>query len=298
MIKKRINLIVTIILSVVLIGLVITYHRLQADKVMFYSMDSVIRKIYPEQGGKFYNLVFDKKVQYILLTLTYAVIFHLINSLVKSVGKKSVIAVILSILFSAQIFLIDTWVNYSVFRDIYGMSNLNFKSFVSSELWMNGMSKYGIFIVVINYGFLCSLMLTMIMIRYLFTKGTPANDRMARVNGLMHEMFIIDNDIYYNNADKLTDLYNYGYISEISILDFISHLPERSTMGLKCLAYIEAHIDDNNPVIIDRIKEEYKKHYSDVEWLFEDTDKEYTVKDRFSANMDKIDDLSLESEGE
>ncbi len=296
MTKKKINLIITSVLSILLIILVICYYRLLSNNIVLFNMQNTIEKLYGKStDGHVYNFVYDKKVQFILFILLYGVIFHLINSIVESSVKKGIIAFIMCLVFSLQVFLTDTAINYSSFRNIYGgMSDLTFKGFAMAKLWWSGMSKYGIFSVLINFLFLFSFMLIMIMIKYLFTKGTSANERMSRVNGMMREMVAIENDQDYNDVCNLVELYNFGHISKISLLDFISNLPERDKRGIKCLTYIETHIDDKDPEVIDRIKKEYKKNYSDVEWIFNDSD---IAKEDYSVYMERIEKLTLENKG-
>ena len=112
---------------------------------------------------------------------------------------------------------------------------------------------------------------------------------------MMKEMVAIENDQDYNDVCNLVELYNFGHISKISLLDFISNLPERDKRGIKCLTYIETHIDDKDPEVIDRIKKEYKTYEVKAVLSYNILHKEYRDDIKFISLNEKKGELKVKN---
>ena len=169
--KNKRTTIILVIINTFMIALVSGYHHLQLN-------DYYTRNIYYwfvkhfQKEISVYRILYDKRLQYVLLSFLYVLLFCLIIVFIKNIIGEKIIAVILSLIYTAHIFINDTISNYFVFVEKYHkFSDLSFDEFATSDIWKDTISKYGFLILAINFGFMCALIFTILVVKEKVFKG-------------------------------------------------------------------------------------------------------------------------------
>ena len=245
--KKKTHIIVSIIVSLLLFALMWGYYYLQINRFQVRSISKWLIKIYQKQFP-IYTILNSKITQYILFTLVYVAVFHLINIICRSVRVKNALAVIMGFIFSLQIFITDTLMNFIRFdNDFYKYSQYSLQEFSISGIWNHAISRYGFLIIFIDFGFMCSLLLLMVLIKNIIAEhkhNSDGNDDVD-INLNLSLPELIKND---DSAAKIVSLYINDYVGYKAVVDYIEQL-EESVQGFKSLLYIEKTVSDIDPFI-------------------------------------------------
>lgn len=263
MVKKYRGNIAFIIIYIICIAIVSVYHYLQMNSYytrdIYYWFRKVFQKEIPVD-----DILYDRRLQYVLISLMYVTLFCLVMRLIKTSIVKKIIAVVLSVIYTIHMFLDDTIINYFRFFDRYHrLSKLSFSEFSISKIWSDSISRYGLLIVLINLGFMCALLFSIIMFKTKLVEGNSGDD-----DWILDE----DDDIVFGNSDlaqkrrrahsilmnyqendvgavRVVELYINDAIGYKAVLDYIDSLPVNDVNGLKSLKLIECTIAELHPVI-------------------------------------------------
>ena len=263
MVKKYRGNIAFIIINIICIALVSVYHYLQMNSYytrdIYYWFRKVFQKEIPVD-----DIFYDRRLQYVLISLMYVALFCLVMRFIKTSIVKKIIAVALSVIYTIHMFLDDTIINYFRFFDRYHrLSKLSFSEFSISKIWSDSISRYGLLIVLINFGFMCSLLFSIIMFKTKLLEGINGDD-----DWILDE----DDDIDFGNSDlaekrrrahsilmnyqendvgavRVVELYINDAIGYKAVLDYIDSLPVNDVNGLRSLNLIECTIAELHPVI-------------------------------------------------
>ena len=263
MIKKYRGNIAFIIINIICIALVAGYHYLQMNS--YYTMDIYywFRKVFQKEIPVD-DIFYDRRLQYVLISLMYVALFCLVMRFIKTSIVKKIIAVVLSVIYTMHMFLDDTIINYLRFFDRYHrLSKLSFSEFSISKIWSDSISRYGLLIVLINFGFMCALLFSIIMFKTKLIKGNNGDDdwlfdeeddidlgnsdlveKRSRAHSIL--MNYQENDV---GAVRVVELYINDAIGYKAVIDYIDSLPVNDANGLRSLKLIECTIAELHPVI-------------------------------------------------
>ncbi len=263
MVKKYRGNIAFIIINIICIVLVSVYHYLQMNSYytrdIYYWFRKVFQKEIPVD-----DIFYDRRLQYVLISLMYVALFCLVMRFIKTSIVKKIIAVVLSVIYTIHMFLDDTIINYFRFFDRYHrLSKLSFSEFSISKIWSDSISRYGLLIVLINFGFMCSLLFSIIMFKTKLLEGNNGDDDwfldegddidfgnsdLAEKRRRAHSILMNyqENDV---GAVRVVELYINDAIGYKAVLDYIDSLPVNDVNGLKRLKLIECTIAELHPVI-------------------------------------------------
>ena len=263
MVKKYHGNIAFIIINIICIALVSVYHYLQMNSYytrdIYYWFRKVFQKEIPVD-----DIFYDRRLQYVLISLMYVALFCLVMRFIKISIVQKMIVVVLSVIYTIHMFLDDTLINYFRFFDRYHrLSKLSFSEFSISKIWSDSISRYGLLIVLINFGFMCSLLFSIIMFKTKLLEGNNGDDDwildegddidfgnsdLAEKRRRAHSILMNyqENDV---GAVRVVELYINDAIGYKAVLDYIDSLPVNDVNGLKSLKLIECTIAELHPVI-------------------------------------------------
>lgn len=261
MAKKHRGIVFLVIINIFLIALVVGYHFLQVRDYYTTDIFRWIKKVFQKEVSV-YKILYDKRLQYILLSLMYVALFWLSTKFEKTIHGRKTIAVVVSVLYSLHIFIDDTFVNYRIFTDRYfGISKLSLTEFAISVIWNNAISKYGFFIILINFGLMCALLFMITFFKtdviddddWLFNEDDDDDDT-YKVNERgdirrRAETVIKNYEEEDVGAVRVIELYINDAIGYKAVIDYIDSLPVNDINGLKSLKLIESTIAEMHPVI-------------------------------------------------
>jgi len=263
MVKKYRGNIAFIIINIICIALVSVYHYLQMNsyytREIYYWFRKVFQKEIPVD-----DIFYDRRLQYVLISLMYVALFCLVMRFIKTSIVKKINAVALSVIYTIHMFLDDTIINYFKFFDRYHrLSKLSFSEFSISKIWSDSISRYGLLIVLINFGFMCSLLFSIIMFKTKLIEGNNGDDdwifdeeddidlgnsdladKRRRAHSIL--MNYQENDV---GAVRVIELYINDAIGYKAVIDYIDSLPVNDINGLRSLKLIECTIAELHPVI-------------------------------------------------
>ena len=154
--KKHAGTIVLIIINIILFGITILYYKLLKYQLYTFSLHHWIQKVF-QKNIDVYSIIYDRRVEYIIITVLFVVLFALIckSQLIKSNKSKKILSGVMSILYTSHMFISDTLINYRSFSEQYReLSDLTFGEFAISKIWNDSISKYGFGIIPINAAFM------------------------------------------------------------------------------------------------------------------------------------------------
>lgn len=305
MAKKHRGLVALIIINVIIIVLVSAYHYLQ---VHYFYTDKIymwLRKIFQKEVSV-YKLIYDKRLQYILLSLMYVALFCLIIKFSNKLRTRKVIAVIASLVYSLHIFVNDTLINYRRFYENYHrLSDLTFPEFSISSIWNNAIStKYGFFIILINAAFMCSILFLIILMKSYEVEGDDfdwlfdeeddddePNISEKKSNSPKNKKSIsllADYSEYDIGAVRIVELYANDAIGYKAVVDYIDGLAPNDLNGLRSLMLIENMIAECHPVIAAAVKKAKTTKYRKMIETLGFNDKDKGKKDADDKEMSKV----------
>ena len=153
---KRAETIILIIINIILFGIAFLYYKLLKYQLYTYSIHQWIQKVF-QKNVDVYTIVYDRRVQYVIVTLMFVALFVLIckSRLIKSNKSIMILSGVMSILYTSHMFISDTLINYRSFSEQYReLSDLTFGEFAISKIWNDSISKYGFWIIPINAAFM------------------------------------------------------------------------------------------------------------------------------------------------
>lgn len=278
MTKKRKSLIVLIIISILLVTAVVGYHYLQLNH--YFDQLSFLKIVGFGNRIRITSILKRREFQNILIGSMYVSIFFLIGKLRKSFGRMKPFAVLFGVLFALHIFIDDTFINYGAYNDhYYRIARLTLTEFMFSGVWSRYISKYGFFILLINFGFMCALLLSIFYIKAFKSYGcffdSEKYDQRQSAERALREM-IVD----YNEADisslRIIELYLNDRIGYKMVVDYIEMLPPNDMDGYRNLIFLEETIAELHPIIeagVRKAKEtKYKRLIEKIDQKKEDSE--------------------------
>ena len=209
------------------------------------------------------DILYDRRLQYVLISAMYVALFCLMIKLIKTDIVRKAVAVFISAIYTGHIFLDDTIINYIRFFDKYHkFSHLSFSEFSISKIWSDSISRYGLLIILINFGFMCAVLFTIITFKnkskegynddnWLFDEEDDidlGNSELAEKRRRAHSILMDyqENDV---GAVRVIELYINDAIGYKAVVDYIDSLPVNDVNGLRSLNLIECTIAELHPVI-------------------------------------------------
>lgn len=266
MAKKHAGFIAIVLVNIFLIGLTTAYYYLHKYDY-YYTMElhNWILKVF-QKDVPLYTIIHNKLLQIVLIGITFAALYMFIIRYLKNSKGRKILAVAMGLLYAAQIFFTDTWMNYGRFsyrfRDI---SDLKFSEFAISSIWGNAISKYGFFILLIYFGFMCTALLMINMHRTFIVEGRlfEEDDDIDIEHTILNHSeetnksskkgktpsFILDYEEHDLGAIRIIELYANDAIGYKGVVDYIESLPPNDIRGLRSLLMIEDIIAGLHPVI-------------------------------------------------
>lgn len=278
MMKRSVRIFISLIICALLFAAVYFYYKLLFNyrmmvKVSDWFMFSLKISV------PITALIESRASEYVLFGALYAAVFRLIMQLCKSEKLNYVIAALLAIAYSFQIFITDMVYNYLRFYNRHSYyTKLDFKEFIGSSYWREMISRYGFGILVIDFCLLFSILAIMVLVRYYRLQKSEDEDA-ALKNRIMKGL---NEYLEMAEARKIVELYYDESISYKGVIDYINNL-EDDEDGLKKLLYIEDELGGEYQVLDSAVEKAKSEKFGKlIKGMKEDTKKE--TKKKTSGN--------------